>query len=255
MKIAAIFDEQIHKTAPPIIVDLRIPGRWSNPRNLIEHLPDNCRVTPQALILADGSRMDLHFLPPDDQFPGIFRSICRGRPTEKELAAVEGYTVNVTLSGRGGSIESARKIMKAAATMVRAGGAGVFIDNSALSHGGEQWLEMTEDGGIDALSFAFVGIAQDDTEIETIGMHVLGLRDIVLKRADLERDYDIVELIRIMVQGNKPVGNILSDNNGSWFSCYTEDGDPKMATSPSHNPFGRLRLLKLRRTATSNSCC
>ncbi len=255
MNNAAIPDEQIKKTAPSIIVDLRIPGRWSNLMNLIEHLPNSCRVTPQALILADGSRMDLGFFPADGQFPGIFRSICRGQPTEKELAAVEGYTVNVTLSGRGGSIESARTIMKAAAAVVRAGGAGVFIDNSALSHGGEQWLEMTEDGGIDALSFAFVNIARFDTEIRTIGMHVLGLRDIVVKRAELKRDSDIVELIRSTVQGGKPAGNILSDDNGSWFSCYKEAGDLKRASSPAHNPFGRLRLVKLRRTATPNSCC
>ncbi len=132
--------------------------------------------------LARWAQIDLGFLPPDDQFPGIFRSSCRRPPTEEELATADGYTVNVTLSGKGGSMEAARTIMKAGAAVVRAGGAGVFIDNSGLAHGGELWLEMTEDGGPDALSFAFVGIVQGNTDIWTIGMHVLGLRDIVLKR-------------------------------------------------------------------------
>jgi len=74
MKDAKISNEQ---TSPSVIVDLRIPGRWSHPRDVIERLPDSCRVTPQGLVLPDGSRIDLGFLPPDKQFPRIFRSSCR----------------------------------------------------------------------------------------------------------------------------------------------------------------------------------
>jgi hypothetical protein len=253
MKDAVISDEQMDKTTPSIIVDLRIPGRWSNPKDLIGRLPNGCRITPQSLTLPEGARMDLGFFPPDEQFPKIFRSICRrSSPSKKELASVDGYKLNVTLSGRGGSMEAARAIMKAAAMIVRAGGAGVFIDNSALAHGRELWIEMTEDGGIDALSFAFVNIVQANKDIWTAGMHVLGLRDMVLRRGDIEREFDIVELIRAMVRGDKLVGNILSDGNGSWFNCYEEDCDPKMAGTPMHNPFGRLRLEKLRDTANKN---
>jgi len=244
-------DEQ---TTASVIVDLRIPGRWSHPRDLIQRLPNGCRVTPQVLILPDGARTALGFYPADNQFPGIFCSSCRRPLTKKELATAAGYTVNATLSGSGGSMEAARAIMKAAATLVRAGGAGVFIDNSALAHGGELWLEMTEDGGIDALSFAFVGIFQNSTDIWTVGMHVLGLRDIVLKRADVEKDFDVVELIRSTVREGKPIGNghILGNLNGPWFSCCAEDGDPRMAGTPMYNPFGRLRLAKLRHTKSKN---
>jgi len=245
---------QMNEHAPSIIVDLRIPGRWSHPRDLIERLPDGCRVTTEVLILPDGARIDLGFMPPDDRFPGIFRSSCRRLPTEEELATADGYTVNVTLSGKGGSMEAVRTIMKAGAAMVRAGGAGVFIDNSALAHGGELWLEMTEDGGADALSFAFVGIVRGNTNIWTVGMHVLGLRDIVLKRADVEKGFDIVEVIRYLVQDDKPVGDghILADVNGPWFRCYAEDGDPRMVGTPMYNPFGRNRLVKSRHIPSNN---
>jgi hypothetical protein len=245
---------QMNEPASSVVVDLRIPGQWSHPRDLIERLPEGCRVTPEALILPDGARLDLGFLPPDDHFPGIFRSSCRRPPTEEELATVDGYTVNVTLSGNGGSMEAARTIMKAGAAMVRAGGAGVFIDNSALAHGGELWLEMTGDGGPDALSFAFVGIVQGNQDIWTVGMHMLGLRDIVLKRADVENGFDIVEVIRYLVRGGKPAGDghILADMNEAWFSCCAEDGDPRMVGTPMYNPFGRHRLVKLRHTASNN---
>ena len=245
---------QMNEPTPSIIVDLRIPGRWSHPRDLVARLPDGCRVTPKALILPDGARVDLGFLPPDDQFPSIFRSSCRRLPTEEELATADGYTVNVTLSSNGGSMEAARTIMKAGAAMVRAGGAGVFIDNSALAHGGELWLEMTEDGGPDALSFAFVAIVRGNTDIWTVGMHVLGLRDIVVKRADVERGFDIVEVIRYLVHGDKPVGDghILAGVKGPSFSCRAEDNDPRMVGTPAYNPFGRHRLVKLRHIASNN---
>ena len=90
-------------------------------------------------------------------------------------------------------------MMQAGAALVRAGGAGVFIDNSTLAHGGQHWLEMTDDGGPDALSFAFVAIVRGKTEVWTMGMHVLGLRDVVMKRTDIEAGgFDIVEVIRYL---------------------------------------------------------
>ena len=108
--------------------------------------------------------------------------------TADELATVAGYTVNVLLSGPGGSMPAAHAMMQAGAAVLRAGGAGVFIDNCALAHGGQHWLDMTEDGSPDALSFAFVAIVRGKTEVWTMGMHVLGLRDIVMKRTDIEVD-------------------------------------------------------------------
>ena len=143
-------------------------------------------------------------MPADDQFAQIFRSSCRQPATEDELATVDGYTVNVFLSGPGGSMQAARTMMQAGAAIVRAGGAGVFIDNSALAHGGQHWLEMTDDGGPDALSFAFVAIVRGKAEVWTMGMHVLGLRDIVMKRADVEEDgFDIIEVIRYLCPRRK----------------------------------------------------
>src|SRR5437763_678820 len=143
-------------------------------------------------------------MPADGQFAQIFRSSCRQPATDDELATVDDYSVNVLLSGPGGSMQAARAMMQAGAAIVRAGGAGVFIDNSALAHGGGQWLQMTEDGGPDAVSFAFVSILSGKTDVWTMGMHVLGLRDIVMKRADVEVEgFDIIEVIRYLCRGEK----------------------------------------------------
>jgi hypothetical protein len=159
------------------------------------------------------------------------------------------------LSGPGGSMPAARTMMRAAAALVRAGGAGVFIDNSTLAHGGRHWLEMTEDGGPDALSFAFVAIVSGQTNVYTMGMHVLGLRDVVMKRADVEADdFDVVEVIRYLCRGEKPIdnGHVLTDLNGPRFQAFTEESPKELAGRPMHNPFGRLKLVSMRDIAETN---
>ena len=240
---------------PPITLDLRIPGTWSHPRELIERLPAGCRLTPEALILPDETRVDIGFLEADGQFAQIFRTSCRQPATDDELATVDGYTVNVTLSGPGGSMEAAHTMMQAATVLIRAGGAGVFIDNSGLAHGGGHWLDLTEDGGPDALSFAFVAIVRGKTDVWTMGMHVLGLRDIVMRRADIEtHGFDIVEVIRYVSRGEKPLddGHVLADLNGPQFQAFAQNTPEEFAGSPMHKPFGRLKLVSLRDIAETN---
>jgi len=55
---------------------------------------------------------------------------------------------------------------------------------------------------------------------------------------DLENSFDVVDVIRYLVQGDKPVadGHILTEVNGASFSCCAEDGDPRMVGSPMYNP-------------------
>jgi len=245
----------MNKPAPTVTVALRVPGQWAHPRELIEQMPEVCRLTPESLILPGGASIELGFMKADERFPGIFRSSLRRPATEEEQRTADGYTVNVLLSGPGGSMEAARTMMEAGAAMVRAGGAGVFIDNSGLAHGGGHWLEMTEDGGPDALSFAFVSIIRGQADVWTMGMHVLGLRDVVMKRADVEADgFDIVEVIRYLARGEKPVGDghVIADLNGPRFQAFTQDCGKRLAGSPMHNPFGRLRLVNMRDIAENN---
>jgi hypothetical protein len=243
------------KPAAPITIALRIPGTWAHPRELIERLPPGCRLTAEGLRLPDATPVEFGAVAADGQFAQIFRSSCRRPPTDDELATVDGYRVNVLLSGPGGSMQAARAMMQASAAVVRAGGAGVFIDNGALAHGGSDWLEMAEDGGPDALSFAFVGIVSSKTDVWTMGMHVLGLRDVVMKRADIdESGFDIVEVIRYLARGDKPVddGHVLADPDGPRFQAFAHDSDEELGGSPMHNPFGRLKLVSMRDIAETN---
>jgi hypothetical protein len=245
----------MNNAASPVEIALRIPGKWSHPGELIERLPAGFHFTPEALVLPDSTQVEFGAMPPDDQFAQIFRSSCRQPATDDELETVDGYTVNVTLCGPGGSIGAARAMMQAGAAIVRAGGAGVFIDNCGLAHGGQNWLEMTADGGPDALSFAFVAIYRGQADVWTVGMHVLGLRDVVMKRPDAESDgFGIVEVIRYLCRSERPVedGHVLADLHGPRFQACTEDCTQMPAGSPMHNPFGRLKLVSMRDIAETN---
>jgi hypothetical protein len=245
----------MNEPAAPVTITLRIPGKWSHPGELVERLPAGCRLTAEALVLPDATQVQWGAMPADDQFTRIFRSSCRQPATADELATVAGYTVNVCLSGPGGSLPAARTMMRAGAAVVRAGGAGVFIDNSALAHGGHHWLELTEDGGPDALSFAFVAIVRGRADVWTMGLHVLGLPDVVMKRADVEAGgLDVIEVIRYLSRGEKPVGDghVLADLNGPRFQAFTQDSAGELVGSPMHNPFGRLQLVSMRDIAETN---
>jgi hypothetical protein len=246
----------MNRLGPPVTITLRIPGRWSGPRELIESMPEGCRLKPESLVLSNGTHIELGFREADDQFAGIFRTSCRQEPTDEEMATVDGYTVNVLLSGPGGSLEAAHTMMQAGAAIVQAGGAGVFIDNSALAHGGQNWLAMTDDGGPDALGFAFVSIIRGKEQVWTMGMHALGLRDILMNRSDIEVDgFDIVEVIRYLSRGDKPIGDghVIADLDGPRFQAFFAQVNSDMPPdSPMHNPFGQLKLVSVRDISESN---
>jgi hypothetical protein len=234
---------------------LRIPGAWSEPAKLLERLPAGFRLTPESLFLPEGDEIEFTPMAPDGEFAKIYASSCRRPATEGELATVRGYRVNIGLTGPGGSMDSALKMMQAGAAIVRAGGAGVFIDNSALAHGGGDWLEMTDDGSPDAVSFAFVAIISGERELWTLGMHVMGFPDLVMRRSEPEADADtIVEVVRYVAGGDKPIGDgdLLADEHGPRFRASAMPSDERTAGSPMHNPFGRLRLTSMKDIADDN---
>jgi hypothetical protein len=233
---------------------LRIPGVWTDPRELLDHVPEGFQLRDRSLVLPDGRDIELTLIPRDDQFGAIFKKSCRRPATEEELAIVGRYTVAIALIGPGGSLEAARAMMQAGAAIVRMGGAGVFIDNSGLAHGGRDWIEMADEGSPDALSFAFVSIVSAQRELWTLGMHVLGFPDLIMSRGDDDRE-TMVELIRYVASGVKPLGDghVLADKSGTpRYRVTATTGDERTAAGPMHNPFGRLRLTSEKEIADSN---
>jgi hypothetical protein len=90
----------MNEPAASVTIALRIPGQWAHPRELIQRLPEGCRLTPEALILPDATQVGFGAMAPDDQFAQIFRSSCRQPAAEDELTIVDSYTVNAFLRSR-----------------------------------------------------------------------------------------------------------------------------------------------------------
>ena len=241
---------------PAVEITLRIPAAWSGPEELVARLPEGVHITPEKLTLEDGTEFEINPKPPDDQFAEIFFSSCRQPPTREERSIVTRYSVILCVTGRGGSIEAARAVMRAGATIIRAGGAGVFNDNSGLAHGGGAWCDMADDGGPDAISYAFAAIVRGDTETYTLGMHVMGFPDLVMRKADIADDDDetIITTLRYVAASPKPVGDghLLADESGPRYQCVAAPANPLTAGSPMHNPFGRLRLAPIKSIAEGN---
>ena len=114
---------------------------------------------------------------------------------------------------------------------------------------------MTEDGGCDAVSFGFVNVVRGRREVRTIGMHVIGLPDIVMQLADVNDDGKvIIEVIRDLCRGEKPVGygHVLAGETGPRFRVLATDNDQFGLARPMCNPFGRLKLVRFKDVAESN---
>jgi hypothetical protein len=240
-----------------VTIVLRIPGAWSGPEELVSRLPEGVTLTPDKLVLEDGSEYEINPRPPDDQFADIFFTSCRQPPTREERSIVNRKTVILCLAGPGGSMESALSIMRAGAAIIHAGGGGVFNDNSGLAHGGSAWCDMADDGSSDAVSYAFAGLIHGGQATYTVGMHCMGFPDLLLRNGDGLDDDDgdtLVTTLRYLASGMKPIGtgHVIVDETGNGFRCTADPGDPLLAGSPMHNPFGRLRLVPIQSIAEGN---
>ena len=199
----------MNETNAVVETTLRIPGIWRHPRELVAGMPAGFRLTSQALIMPDGTEIECRPLSPDDQFAKIFQSACRIPATVEEMRRVHSYTVNIGLLGPGGSMAAALKTMQAGAAIVaRAEPACSLTQRPA--HGGGDWIKMTEDAGCDALCFAFVNVVRGRREVRTVGMHVLGLPDIVMQLSDVDDDgQDILRVVRRLCRGGRSTATVM----------------------------------------------
>jgi len=237
-----------HEIAAPAVT-LRIPGTWSKPDEFYENLPRGCRSTEEGLVLADGSEFELRVLPADDEFPRIFADSCPKLPTEDEREQIENYKVNICLTGRGGSLQAAKRLMAGAAAVMAAGGAGVFVDNSGIAHGATDWLKLldgAEDGGV---YWSFISTVRSNTELYTMGMHVLGFRDAIIPSTGNE-EHDSRHLHSFLgytafsgatIRDGELVGDVVLPS----FSARMQPDDRCPPDAPMFNPYGRWRLVPL----------
>jgi hypothetical protein len=229
-------------------IALRIPGRWRAPEDLVQALPRGCAVgrTPRGerLRLPDGASVALHALPADGEFPFVFRTACRDRLPHAVRRSIDRAPLIACVTGSGGSLTAVTTLLAAGAALLRAGGAGVFVDSGLVAHAGPRWLSMADESSLDAAFEAFVGLVRTKEEIWSLGMHALGLADAAIGR----RGNDALDervLLDFLAYTCGPLEG--HDRDGSFERVYPAlriepDAARFEAGSPAHNPYGQWRL-------------
>ena len=180
----------------------------------------------------------------DREFPHVFRIACRRPLKPADRRGLENYALNVVVVGPAGSLMAAQYMLEAGASIVRAGGLGVFIDNSLLAHSAADWLELTENKTDSAAVFyAFVNVANRGNEIMSYGMHVLGQRDGIVNSEDLSAMEDFLRMS--CADQLEFDAETFADQRGRQFCVHRESDRGPFAAHPINNPFGRWRLERI----------
>ena len=233
----------------PALVTMRIPGVWSGPEDFLGRLAVEHRCDGEKFWLADGTEFEFDPLPADKQFGEVFASSCSKLPTEDERQRIENYTVNICLTGPGGSVTAAKKLMAGAAAIMDAGGAGVFIDNSGLSHGASDWRTLLEGADQGGVYWAFVNTVRNEQEIYSVGMQILGFRDAVLPR--IENEAYAHQALHSFLGFTAFSGSAVKDSETftdpilPTLQAFHQPHDRFEADCPMHNPYGQWRLVKV----------
>jgi hypothetical protein len=232
-------------TNHPIKIALRIPGTWASQEEFTQAVSSDHKISGNTLILADGSQVEIFVRPRDGQFVEVFRNSCRTPMTEPEAEGLGNYRHQVCLVGPGGSMERASAMMRSALPILDAGGAGVFIDNSALSFGASIWQKMAGVSDVDAVTFGFVNIIRSKKETFTVGMQTIGQPDLSLPTTILEpEDSVMIDLIfKTATEGQTyGQGDSIALPDGQSFKVQKIPDSKIFPGSPIHNPWGRLEL-------------
>ncbi len=137
----------------------------------------------------------------------------------------------------------------AAGAVVRAGGFGVFVDNSGLAHRADGWLEVADCPAVDSAFLALIAVFPSNTDLWSVGMHMIGLRDAVITRTEDRRsDCDMLnDFLRYALVSEITIadGDLVGDDSGPTYLVRKELSRRFPSPSPLYNPYGQWRLEPL----------
>jgi hypothetical protein len=255
------------------LIRVRVPGRWRGWSDLAGRLSSGYRAEMEdggCLYTPDGMRLPLSLMPKDGEFVEIFASGCSREPSDADKYGIERYRHNAYLIMPGGSFERAAAALRYTVVLLDAGGHGVFVDNSGIAHGSDDWRDLARDSGPDGGGpfWAFVVSTGMDGELLTTGMHCMGFRDAVMPRTGDDRadDFQIRNFLSYAYRSGAVIeeGHVVAANLAAspedpvqavpMFNVHLEEDTLVAAGHPMHNPYGRYRLIPYKQgpTLTAN---
>lgn len=210
-------------------------------------IPGNWQLQADLPVIQD---VVIEWRPHDHQLAHAFKHAGLQRFSTEELQAIEKHASIALLSGKGGSLAAAAKMMQAGLTLLKAGGLGIKVETSGKAFNTQAWEELVHMDHDHRFYEAFVLLVKGaDNSIHSCGMHNLGFRD-TLSDAIGEL-MDTAELVDIFC-----IYQILEDpaiTDGQTFSTapdsavYTIREEPCTFYTPGdyfYNPYGILHLTQ-----------
>ncbi len=235
---------------------LAVPGNWLNRTGIVTAIAQKgrgYRLTGDMLTNpASGESFDLEIANHNPDLIETFIPAGRGQLSLKDFAALDHHTFTLYLSGPGGSLETARQIMQAAAALLWAGGIALRVESSGTVHSAGRWLNCVryQDSDLTAIFEAFVMLNRQGELVFSCGMHNLGLRDGVISIKNvLEEPVQTLQTFLLYLMQENP-----TPKEGTIFSTqpdlphYRLKGEKCLPYRPGdllYNPFGWWRLNRI----------
>jgi hypothetical protein len=242
---------------PPLIV-FTIPGRWRDAADLAARLA----VTPGGYVLdgpvirdaGTGRTYAADLLPHDDKLQDVFFLAGMGRMRKADVLAVGNHATSVRVKGFGGSPAAAVEMMRVASSLLGAGGLGVLVESSGVSHNRDDWMKLAGDrdpGGRYWAYVTLVGGKRDGdrpAEFYSCGMHALGHPDVITDVvADPQAAWSVchqfngyVHQSGVTLKDGDPLGN----EHGTLYHVRAEPCRHYPREDLYHNPYGMWRIVK-----------
>lgn len=236
------------ETKPELV--LCVPGPWRTHSDLVESI-----ATKSGGFLFAGKVMinletqaifRLEHQVADPRVTTSFRAAGPHWKDTPEMEAIGGHASVVYVVCDGGSRVAAEASMDAGAALLRAGGFGVKVESTGLSHSPRAWLQFTHDRELFAAHRAFVVYLTGD-ECASCGMHNFGLPDAIVRGLNKQAASELLRAFTWYLFTESP-----TIESGQTFSSSAEAPVFRIESAASidygpgslfNNPYGTWRLV------------
>jgi hypothetical protein len=171
--------------SPKIIVG--VPGTWQTRQEIVQSIAASSGGLLYAGDVLQDTATNEHFTLEiaghDPALAKAFSIAGRRTMSRDEIKAIGSHTFTLYLSGKGGSTDRARTIMRVASGLLKAGGMAVKVESAGVAHNPGNWNALLESPELSALYHAFVTLVAGENVYYSCGMHNLGLPDATAPRS------------------------------------------------------------------------
>jgi hypothetical protein len=193
---------------------------------------------------ASGEVFEVEVAGHDPRLEQAFAIAGRGSLTEADLRAIAAHQHTLYVTGKGGSVDRARLMLRVGTQLLDAQGIAVKVESSGTAHSASRWRELAALGSEAALYHAYVTLVTSRQGLYSCGMHAVGLSDALTQAENASRVVDGFLLYTLIDRPTLADGETFSLGAGEAVYRVRHIPDERFPPDdPFHNPYG-LWLLE-----------